>query len=81
MQTQLIPSRSILTASAAVLCAFLVPTARADVFGSGGDAFTLEFVTIGNAGNADDAGAGGGSYSTPYGGVSYGYRMGTFEIS
>ena len=81
MQTQLILSRSILTASAAVLCAFLVPSSRADVFGSGANTLTLEFVTIGNAGNADDAGAGGGSYSTPYGGVSYGYRMGTYEIS
>ncbi len=81
METQLILSRSILTASAAVLCAFLVPSAHADVFGSGANTLTLEFVTIGNAGNADDAGAGGGSYSTPYGGVSYGYRMGTYEIS
>ena len=81
MQTQLILSRSLLTASAAVLCAFLVPTARADVFGSGANTLTLDFVNIGNAGNADDAGAGGGSYSTPYGGVSYGYRMGTYEIS
>ena len=81
MQTQLILSRSLLTASAAVLCAFLVPTARADSFGSGGNAFTLDFVNIGNAGNANDAGAGGGSYSSSYGGVSYGYRMGTYEIA
>jgi formylglycine-generating enzyme len=81
MQTQLILSRSILTASAAVLCGFLVPSAHADVFGSGANTLTLEFVTIGNAGNADDAGAGGGSYFSSYGGVSYGYRMGTYEIS
>ena len=81
MQTQPILSRSLLTASAAVLCAFLVPTARADSFGSGGDAFTIDFVNIGNAGNANDAGAGGGSYSSSYGGVSYGYRMGTYEIA
>ncbi len=81
MQTQQILSRSLLTASAAVLCAFLVPSARADVFGSGGDAFTIDFVNIGNAGNANDAGAGSGSYSSSYGGVSYGYRMGTYEIA
>ena len=79
MQTQF--SKRILTASAAVLCAFLVPSARADSFGNGGNAFTLEFVNIGNAGNTDDLGAGGGSYSSPYGGVPYAYRMGTFEIS
>jgi hypothetical protein len=54
---------------------------RADSFGSGGNAFTIDFVTVGNAGNADDAGAGGGSYSSPYGGVAYTYRMGAYEIS
>jgi hypothetical protein len=79
MQTQF--SKRILTASAAVLCAFTVTSAHADTFGSGPNTFTLDFVTIGNAGNADDAGAGGGIYSSPYGGVSYGYRMGTYEIS
>ncbi len=79
MQTQF--SKRILTASAAVLCAFLVPTARADSFGNGGNAFTLEFVNIGNADNANDAGAGGGLYSSPYGEVPYAYRMGTFEIA
>ena len=81
MQTQLILSRSILTASAAVLCAFLGPSAHADVFGSGANTLTLDFVNIGNAGNTDDLGAGGGLYSSPYGGVPYAYRMGTFEIS
>ena len=79
--TQLIHSRLILTASAAALCACIVTSARADSFGSGANTLTLEFVTIGNAGNADDAGAGGGSYFSSYGGVSYGYRMGTYEIS
>src|SRR6476619_6689754 len=56
-------------------------TAHADTFGSGDNAFTIDFVDIGNAGNADDAGAGGGSYSSPYGGVSYGYRMGVTEVA
>ena len=60
---------------------FALTTARGDTFGSGGNAFTIDFVDIGNAGNADDAGAGGGIYSGPYGGVPYQYRMGTFEIS
>ena len=65
---------------AGVLLLIVLP-ARADNFGSGGNAFTIDFVDIGNPGNADDAGAGGGIYSSPYGGVSYGYRMGTYEIS
>jgi hypothetical protein len=84
MQTQPIQpiiSRSILTASAAVLCAFLVTSAHADTFGSGLNQFTIDFVNIGNAGNGDDAGAGGSLYSSPYGGVPYAYRMGTYEIS
>ena len=66
---------------ALALASIAVTSARADVFGSGANTLTLDFVNIGNAGNADDAGAGGGLYSSPYGGVSYGYRMGTYEIS
>ena len=61
--------------------ALLVLPAHADTFGSGGNAFAIDFVNIGNAGNTDDLGAGGGLYSSPYGGVPYAYRMGTFEIS
>jgi hypothetical protein len=61
--------------------ALFVPPAHADLFGTGPNTFTLDFVHIGNAGNTDDLGAGGGLYSTPYGGVLYEYRMGTFEIS
>jgi hypothetical protein len=57
-----------------------VTSVRADTFGSGGNAFTIDFVNIGNAGNANDAGAGGGIYSSPYGGVSYEYRMGVTEV-
>jgi len=52
----------------------------ADAFGSDANAFTIGFVGIANAGNGDDAGAGGGVYSSPYGGVSYGYRMGVTEV-
>ena len=55
-------------------------TARGDTFGSGGNAFTIDFVDIGNAGNANDSGT-TGSYFTPYGGVGYEFRMGTYEIS
>lgn len=55
-------------------------TARADSFGSGGNAFTIDFVTIGDPGNANDSGT-TGSYFTPYGGVGYTFQMGTYEIS
>ena len=49
------------------------PMASADSFGTGGNAFTMDFVNIGNAGNAAD--------NTNYGSVGYGYRMGTHEVS
>jgi hypothetical protein len=54
---------------------------HADTFGTGPNQFVIDFVGVGNAGNGNDLGAGGGSYSTPYGGVAYNYRMATYEIS
>jgi hypothetical protein len=60
--------------------ALLVLPARADTFGSGTNTFTIDFVDIGNPGNGDDRGAGGGSYSSPHGGVDYIYRMGVTEV-
>ena len=66
------------------LLAFAVSSAQAassDSFGSGANAFTIDFVSVLNAGNADDAGAGGGLFSSPHGGVLTDYRMGKFEIS
>jgi hypothetical protein len=50
-----------------------------DAFGSGANAFAIEFVDIGNAGNGNDAGAGGGSSFSPHGGVPYNYRMAVTE--
>ena len=74
--------KTITTLAASVLgMATANSTLGADTFGTTGNEFTIDFVNIGNAGNADDAGAGGGIYSSPYGGVPYTYRMGTYEIS
>jgi sulfatase modifying factor 1 len=44
-------------------------------FGSGGSSFSMEFVTIGDAGNAADTG------SAPTGSVSYEYDIGKYEVS
>lgn len=44
-----------------------------NTFGMGTNSFTLSFVTIGNPGNSNDV--------TGYGKVSYGYKMGTYDIS
>ncbi len=51
----------------------LATPAFAESFGSGLNTFDIDFVTIGNAGNADD--------NTGYGGVGYTYRMGVNEVS
>lgn len=53
---------------------------RADVFGTGDNSFTIDFVAVGNGGNGDDSSTGGGAYFSPHGGVGYSYRIGTFEV-
>jgi hypothetical protein len=52
---------------------FPLAAAQADTFGSGANTFDIDFVTIGNSGNADD--------DTGFGGVGYTYRMGVNEVS
>jgi len=49
------------------------PSAQADTFGTSGNEFTVDFVNIGNAGNAAD--------TTTYGAVPYEYRASIYEIS
>ena len=51
--------------------------ARADMFGSGPNSFQIDFVTIGDAGNAADT----TGNPNPAGAVSYEYRIGRYEIS
>lgn len=51
------------------------PNAEADSFGSGANSFTIEFVTIGQAGNPPDA------PPNPAGDVPYVYRIGKYEVS
>ena len=61
---------------AALFAAFAIttqPSAQADTFGTSGNEFTIDFVNVGNAGNAAD--------TTSYGAVPYEYRVGTYEIS
>ena len=60
--------------------AFTLTTAHADTFGSGLNQFTIDFVTVGDPGNANDSGT-TGSYFSPYGGVGYTFQMGKYEIS
>jgi len=65
-----------LTATLALAICF-TSAAQADPFGSGANTFDIDFVTIGNPGNADDT---TGS-PNPAGKVDYTYRIGQFEIS
>ena len=51
----------------------LQPSAQADTFGTTGNEFTIDFVNIGNTGNAVD--------TTGYGAVPYEYRAGKYEIT
>ncbi len=55
------------------LIAFNHTVAHADLFGTGTNQFSIDFVAIGQAGNAADA--------TGYGSVGYHYRMGKTEVS
>ena len=62
--------------AAFVFAAFtLIPhiSAQADTFGTSGNEFTIDFVNIGNTGNAAD--------TTTYGAVPYEYRVGSYEIT
>ena len=69
---------SLLTLLAAVFfCTFSSQRAAADTFGSAANTFDIEFVTIGNPGNAADT----TGNPNPAGSVPYTYRMGKFEIS
>ena len=77
MNLQLSPKLGITLAG---VLALTVVCANADTFGSGANAFTIDFADIGNAGNADDAGAGGGLYFSTLGAVPYHFRMGVTEV-
>ncbi len=50
-----------------------IMAAHADLFGTGSNQFTIDFVAIGHAGKAAD--------STGYGAVGYNYRIGRTEVS
>ncbi|MFO0915252.1 MAG: SUMF1/EgtB/PvdO family nonheme iron enzyme [Pirellulales bacterium] len=53
------------------------PTLLAETFGTGANQFTIDFVTVGNPGNAADT----TGTPNPAGSVPYVYRMGKYEIS
>jgi formylglycine-generating enzyme required for sulfatase activity len=67
------PASLFVAALFAAVTLSIQPSAQADTFGTSGNEFTIDFVNIGNAGNAAD--------TNTYGAVPYEYRMGIYEIS
>jgi hypothetical protein len=72
LMNQMFPS--IVAVLFAAVTLSIQPSAQADTFGGGTtNEFTIDFVNIGNTGNAAD--------TTTYGAVPYEYRASTYEIS
>ena len=71
LMNQMFPS--IVAVLFAAFTLIIQPSAQADTFGTSGNEFTIDFVSIGNAGNEAD--------TTTYGAVPYEYRAGKYEIS
>ena len=65
------------TIIAGVIVFLTATAANADTFGSVGNTFDIEFVTIGNPGNAADT----TGDPNPAGSVAYEYRIGKFAQS
>ncbi len=78
MNTSTSPKAVKVLSSALLLIA---TSTHADTFGTLGNEFTIDFAEIGTPGNPNDSGAGGGSYSSNFGGVGYAYRMGVTEVA
>jgi len=68
-------------ATALVAVALLATTAWANTISWGDTTVNMDFVTVGNAGNAGDTVTGGRDGLTGYGSVGYGYRIGKYEVS
>lgn len=60
---------------AVVVLAVTASAACADVFNMGPGLTSLDFVTVGNPGNAND------TYGDGYGGVDYAYQIGKYEVT
>jgi hypothetical protein len=69
--------RQLLVAVACAASLVFGQRARADVFGSGANSFSIDFVTIGNPDNPPDT----TGTPAPAGAVPYAYRIGKYEIS
>jgi hypothetical protein len=71
-------SKAFVLPLAVIMYASLNRLSWGDTFGSGANTFHIEFVTIGNPGNAADDVSANPDFA---GSVSYTYRIGKFEVS
>ena len=77
MKHPIIPSLGLAVLASVSLVTPALASLSIDTFGTGGNAFTMNFVDIGNPGNApDETGA-----PNPAGAVAYSYRMSPYEVS
>jgi formylglycine-generating enzyme required for sulfatase activity len=78
----MIATRTISIVLALLILGVLCHKVGADTFGSGANQFVIEFVPIGNPGNAADTASDPFPPApNPAGSVEYAYRMGKYEIS
>ena len=73
-------SRLLLMATVCAVMVALAPAARADVITHGSTSITIDFVTVGDAGNAADTEVMGDS-TTGYGSVANAYRIGKYGVT
>jgi len=64
---------TIIVAAVAGLVLALAPAAQADITTHGGATINMDFVAVGNAGNAAD--------TTGHGAVAYDYDIGKYEVT
>lgn len=76
MKNTVIKSTTVCALALSVATLLFPASVHADTFGGGGNQFTLPFVPIGNAANANDP-----FTSNLYGGVSYDYNMSVTAVS
>lgn len=74
-------TRLLLMATVCALMVAFAPAARADVITHGSTSVTMDFVTVGDAGNVADAEVMSTDGTTGYGSVPYAYRIGKYEVS
>ncbi|MCX6879167.1 MAG: SUMF1/EgtB/PvdO family nonheme iron enzyme [Verrucomicrobia bacterium] len=70
-----------LISSAIATLALCTASVRADIFGTGGNAITINFVEIGNPGNPNDTVTASDGSGLHFGAVNYPYAIGKYKVT